>query len=317
MGLRWEKTRLAYKYYRNVFQKRPVSVNLEVTKRCNATCDFCDYWKTKKENVIDDYGPIVKKIDPMMITITGGEPFLRPNLPDIIRNIKRAVPLSYMAMITNASLLNLTKAKELLEVGLNQLSISVDFLDERHDKSRGIPGLWKHIETIVPQLSQMGFDTINLNWIIMEENFDQTKAVAEKAKEWGVRVSYTSYCDLKNMNDSHYLSEKNLEKFPSLIQELLQFKHKYKTIRSSDYFLSLMPRYYKHERIDECPAGLRWVQITPEGWFKPCSELPAVVFWENYNHKKSFQHQECTLCWYGCRGEAQTPIGLQRIRELV
>jgi MoaA/NifB/PqqE/SkfB family radical SAM enzyme len=317
MGMYVEKTKLAYKYYRNVFQKRPVSVNLEVTKRCNATCDFCDYWKTKKENVIDDYGPIVKQIDPMMITITGGEPLLRTNLPEIVANIKKAVPVSYLAMITNAALLNLEKAKQLREAGMNQISVSVDFVDDRHDQSRGLPGLWKHITELVPALPGLGFDAINLNWIIMQENFDQTRKVAEIAKEWGVRVTYTSYCDLKNMNDRHFLSPDNLEKFPQLIRELIQFKRKFKTIRSSDYFLELMPKYYGHEKIADCPAGLRWVQITPEGWYKPCSELPPVVFWDAYDHKKSFQQQECTLCWYGCRGEAQTPIDLKRIREFI
>lgn len=317
MGMYYKKAKLTYKYYRNQILKRPISVNLEVTKRCNATCDFCDYWKTKKENVIEDYGPIVKKIDPMMITLTGGEPMLRPDLVKIIRGLKKAVPNSYIAMITNGSLLTLRKAKEYRDAGMDQISVSVDFLDERHDKSRGIPGLWKHLEEIIPKLPSLGFDAININWIIMQGNFDQTKAVAEKAREWGIRVTYTSYCDLKNLNGTHYLSEENLEKFPSMIEGLLKFKKRFKTIRSSDYFMSLMPKYYKHEKISDCPAGLRWVQITPEGWFKPCSELPPVVLWKDYDHKKSFQPQECTLCWYGCRGEAQTPINWKRIREFI
>ncbi len=311
------KTRLAMKYYRNVFLRRPVSVNLEVTKRCNAACDFCDYWKTKKETVLNDYGPIVKKIDPMMITITGGEPLLRTDLAEILRGLKRAMPVSYLAMITNASLLTVEKAKELSDAGLNQISISLDFIDNRHDKSRGIPGLWQHISEVTPKLPAFGFDAVNLNWIVMEQNFDQTLAVEAKAREWGVRVSYSSYCDLKSMNNGHFLSQSNLEKFPGIIKELLALKRRYKTIRSSDYFLSLMPRYYNHQHIGGCPAGLRWVQITPEGWYKPCSELPPVVLWENYDHRKSFQRQECQLCWYSCRGEAQTPIGIKRIREFL
>ncbi|MFH1018779.1 MAG: radical SAM protein [Pseudomonadota bacterium] len=309
------KVRLAMKYYRNVFLGRPISVNLEVTKRCNAACDFCDYWKTKKETVLGDYGPIVRKIDPMMVTLTGGEPLLRTDLAEIIRGLKRAMPVSYIAMITNASLLTEEKARELADAGLDQISISVDYVDNRHDRSRGIPGLWKHISEITPKLPALGFDAVNLNWIVMQQNFDQTLAVEALARKWGVWVSYSSYCDLKNMNDYHFLSPENLETFPGLIKELLRIKRRYKSIRSSDFFLERMPHYYSHKRIEGCPAGLRWVQITPEGWYKPCSELPPVVFWENYDHRRSFQPQECTLCWYSCRGEAQTPIGIKRIRE--
>ena len=86
-----QKFKLAAKYYRNMFQGRPYSINLEITKKCNAKCDFCDYWKTKQENVISDYGPIVKKIDPIMVTLTGGEPLLRKDIIEIIHGIKRAV----------------------------------------------------------------------------------------------------------------------------------------------------------------------------------------------------------------------------------
>jgi MoaA/NifB/PqqE/SkfB family radical SAM enzyme len=317
MGQYFHKALLTYKYYRNLVLQRPISVNLEVTKRCNASCDFCDYWKTRSENAVEDFGPIVKKIDPMMVTLTGGEPLLRPDLPDIVRSVRKAVPIVYVAMLTNGSLLTVEKARELKRAGLNQISVSLDFLDERHDKSRGIPGLWKRIREIVPQLPPLGFDVVNLNWIIMEQNFDQTTAVAELARQWGARVSYTSYSDLKNMNDGHFLSEKNLATLPKVIDEILAFKRRYKSIRSSDYFLSLVPSFYRNQAIPGCPAGLRWLQVTPEGWFKPCSELPPVVFWTDYDHRKSFTPQDCTMCWYGCRGEAQTPINWKRIREFL
>ncbi len=318
MNMLFQKSLLAYKYYRNLLQKRAISVNLEVTKRCNAKCDFCDYWKTKKEDAISDYGPVIKKIDPMMVSITGGEPLLRLDLPDLIRGIKKAVPIIYVGMITNGALLTLEKAKKLKAAGINQIGISLDYLDERHDQSRGIPGLWKHVSELIPQLPKLGFDAIILNWIILEENFEQTLAVAEQAKAWGVRVSYTAYSDLKNMNDQHFLSPENMKKFPDMMDQVLKFKRKNKAfVRSSDFYLERIPRFYGHQQIPNCPAGLRWIQVTPEGWFKACSELPPTVFWDKYDHQKSFEKQDCTACWYSCRGEAQTPINWHRIREFL
>lgn len=312
-----DKFKIGYKYYRNKFQGRPLSVNLEITKKCNAKCDFCDYWKTKQETVIEDYGPIIKKIDPIMVTLTGGEPMLRKDIINIITGIRKAVPAVFLAMINNGSLMTLERAKQLHAAGMNQIAFSVDFLDDRHDKSRGIPGLWKHLSELIPQVAKIGFESVQMNWIIMEENFDQTEAAAKLCKEWGINISYTSYSDLKNMNDSHYLSPDKMTALPQVIENLKSYKRANKTIRSSDYYLNHIPQYYSGKQIPDCPAGLKWIQITPEGWFKPCSELPAVTFWENYDHKTSFKKQDCTLCWYGCRGENQTPINLQRIRELV
>ena len=40
-----EKLRAAGKFLDVTFNKRPLTVSIEVTKRCNARCDFCDYWK--------------------------------------------------------------------------------------------------------------------------------------------------------------------------------------------------------------------------------------------------------------------------------
>ena len=152
-----------------------------------------------------------------------------------------------------------------------------------------------------------------------QKNAEEKIALWNEAKEKLVGEFKALSADALKSNSTQFLelAKTNLEKFPTLIQEMIRFKRTFKTIRSSDYFLSLMPRYYKHEQIEGCPAGLRWIQITPEGWYKPCSELPPVVFWNVYDHKKSFEPQECTLCWYGCRGEAQTPIGLSRIREFI
>jgi len=42
---RWKSFVAAGKFLDVTFNKRPLTVSIEVTKRCNARCDFCDYWK--------------------------------------------------------------------------------------------------------------------------------------------------------------------------------------------------------------------------------------------------------------------------------
>ena len=79
------------------FNLKLFSLNLEVTKRCNAHCNFCDYWKTTNEDAIKDFTPIVQKLDPLSLVITGGEPLLRDDLVEIIRTIKRIKPLQALA----------------------------------------------------------------------------------------------------------------------------------------------------------------------------------------------------------------------------
>lgn len=313
-----KKALLTWKYFRNRLTKRPIAVNLEVTKRCNAKCGFCDYWRTKEEQALADYGPVVKKIDPMMVTITGGEPLLRRDIIEVVEGIRRAVPVTYRAMVTNGSLLTLEKAERLHEAGIDQIAISLDAVDERHDESRGIPGLWKRISTLLPQLPDVGFDAVTINWVIMADNFDQTLRVAELAREWGVYVSYSSYFPLKSLNNNgHMPTADKIDKIQATIEELLRFKRKNRNVRSSNYFLSHIPQYYRGVLIPDCPAGLKWIQISPEGYYKPCSELPALLHWTEYNHRTSFKPQACNICWYSCRGEVQAPLTPGRYREFL
>jgi hypothetical protein len=56
-------------------RNRPVLLNFEVTMRCNASCGFCDYWKTPpdaKQREMSDFAEIARRFSPMLITFTGG-----------------------------------------------------------------------------------------------------------------------------------------------------------------------------------------------------------------------------------------------------
>ena len=86
--------------------------------------------------------------------------------------------------------------------------------------------------------------------------------------------------------------------------------------RSSDYYLDRIEEYFAGASIPGCEAGIRWAQITPSGAVKPCSELPVVADWRDYDPRRA-QPVSCTSCWYSCRGEAQAPLDWRRVRELV
>ena len=95
----------AIKYLQTRFTGRPKLVNLEITKLCNAKCDFCDYWQTRHEERIYDYRPVIKLINPLVVVITGGEPMLRKDLPDIVRQVKESSYFIFTSMVTKGDLL--------------------------------------------------------------------------------------------------------------------------------------------------------------------------------------------------------------------
>lgn len=303
------------KVVKHRFLGTPFFINLEVTKQCNARCSFCDYWKTGKEDRMDDYLPLVKKLSPIHVSITGGEPLLRKDIANIIRKLKEG-DFVYLSLITNGRLLTPEKAVEIWDAGLHQIGISLDFLDQRHDKHRGIEGLYEYISGLIPRLvKDTEIDNISLQTIIMDENLEEILPIAEKAAEWGVKVSYSTYCPQKNCNDSGKISGERIKKLREVIEELLKAKERLGNIISSDFYLSRIPEYFEKGGIDGCLAGKKWIQVTPDGSMKQCSEFPVAGSWTDFR-PGLFKPVTCKDCWYSCRGEAQNPLTIKRIMEL-
>src|SRR4051812_38264223 len=109
----------------------PRILYIEVTKRCNAFCDFCPYWKDHRRNELTDYTPIVEKMKPFCVTFTGGEPLLRRDIVEVVRKVNATPARPYTALLTNGWLLSPERARALRAAGLEQVSISVDYVGEQ------------------------------------------------------------------------------------------------------------------------------------------------------------------------------------------
>jgi len=289
------------------------SVNLEVTKKCNAHCNFCAYWRTEKERALDDYLPVIKHLDPISVTITGGEPLLRTDIVDIIERLKRHLPLTRLSMITNGIALSENVAVSLFSAGLDQLSVSLDFLDERHDRNRGSKGLFQHIYHIVPKIRQRGYN-LCLNTVIMKDNIDSLNGIVSWARKYKIGVNFSCYSDIKNLNKKHLISNGEIADAKNTISKLVDLKKSSHNILNSEFYLKSVPIFFEKQFITGCQAGLKWVQVTPEGDIKRCSEHPVKCHWNEYS-RQTFQATQCGRCWFACRGESQAPFQWSRLRK--
>jgi hypothetical protein len=92
----WHLLPFSAKYVRLRLAARPVLVTFEVTMRCNASCAFCDYWKTSPEmkaKELTSFVDAAKAFDPMIVTWSGGEPLLRKDLEELVGAVDRAIAL--------------------------------------------------------------------------------------------------------------------------------------------------------------------------------------------------------------------------------
>ena len=306
------------KYGWLTLRRRPVLVHFEVTLRCNARCSFCDYWKTDpatRATEAASFADAARFFNPMLVTFTGGEPLLRSDLEDLVASVARAIRVKYITLITHGAMLTPERALSLWRAGVNQFNISLDYLDGRHDRTRGIPGLTAKLLATLPKLRELGVDNIRFNTVIRNDNLDQIRPIVQHAAALGLGVNLSLYTDAKNGNRAFLLGTDDYARLDALVADLLAFKRRARgVITNSDYYLEQIPRYVRGEMREPCRSGVRTIHIDPNGRVKRCPDFPTDFDWRNYT---AYQPIDCNACYYACRGEAQAPLRLSRIRDVM
>src|SRR3954465_10291669 len=218
----WHVPVFLAKYAWLTVTRRPVLVHFEVTMRCNAHCGFCDYWKTDasaRESELTSYADAARFFNPMLVTFTGGEPTLRRDLEDLVAQVDRAISLKYITLITHGGMLSPERAQSLWDAGVNQFNISLDYLDERHDQQRGIPGLSAKILDAIPAMRARGIDNVRFNTVIKNDNLDQIVPIVRRAQALGVGVNFSVYTDAKNGNREFLIGGHELEQVADVVRE--------------------------------------------------------------------------------------------------
>ena len=137
----------------------PFNYTFSVTYRCNSRCKTCNIWKIQQkvpldlESKTDEWIEIIKSLGnaPFWITISGGEPFLRKDLIEIIEAIVRFNNPGIINIPTNGILRSTAdKIEEILEVLKDSktklvVNYSIDGIGEEHDEIRGVKGNWERV----------------------------------------------------------------------------------------------------------------------------------------------------------------------------
>ena len=164
-------------------------------------------------------------------------------------------------------------------------------------------------------MRSLGVNAIRFNTVIRDSNLDQLMAIVLRAREMGVAVNFSSYTDSKNGNRDDLIENERIRDLENAIAELLAFKRKNRgVITNSDYYLEQIPRYVRGEITEPCRSGIRTIHIDPTGHVKRCPDFQPDFHWKDF---RKYEPIECNACFYACRGEAQAPIRISRIRDVM
>ncbi len=128
----------------------PFSVVISISYRCNSKCRTCDVWRKPNDDLtLEEWDKVFQKLGrtPVYMTFTGGEPFLRDDLDQMVISGYQHCQPEYITIPTNGLLTDriLAQAENIVrtcadaQIGLN---LSLDGVGDVHDDIRGVPGNW-------------------------------------------------------------------------------------------------------------------------------------------------------------------------------
>ncbi len=145
------KIPLYWSFYRYGWPKLlPFSLVISISFRCNSTCKTCDVWRKPNDDLsLDEWRRVFQKIGrgPVYMTFTGGEPFLRKDLPDMVIAAYQHCRPEYITIPTNGILTQrivdgVAKICENAPHSRIGINLSLDGVGKEHDEIRMVPGNW-------------------------------------------------------------------------------------------------------------------------------------------------------------------------------
>ena len=170
----------------------PIDAVIAVTYKCQARCTMCSIWQIKEHH---DVPPdVYRKLPETLrdVNLSGGEPYLRKDLAEIVRVVHGHLPHARIVVSSNGFLGKalVPRALELREIFPKiGFGFSIDGVGEKHDEIRGIPGGYEKTTSVVRALKQEGVKNIRIAYTLTTKNADHMIKVYELAKELGVQFT--------------------------------------------------------------------------------------------------------------------------------
>ena len=168
----------------------PMNYTVSLLYTCNSRCSTCRVWKKKADNLtVDEYAKIFRSVgrSPFWITFSGGEPFLRRDIVEVISTIYRISRPKIINIPTNGLLVDTVvqktaenaKACPKAKVIVN---LSIDGVEGQHDEIRNVPGNYKKVISTFHKLKALNLPnlSVGIHTVISKFNVDSFHSVANE-----------------------------------------------------------------------------------------------------------------------------------------
>lgn len=331
-------------------KKAPRIIAWEITRSCNLSCAHCraaaEFGHYPGELSLDECKAVIDDIasitNPILI-VTGGEPFMRPDIWDIIdyAHEKGCMPV----VGTNGTVVTEEIAQKMAEHGIKRMSVSLDFPNaQEHDEFRGQKGSFDDAIAGIRRAQDAGVG-VQINMTVTKKNAERMEDMHELSRE----LDAVAFHPFLLVPTGRGESLREIELSPMEYEEVLTWAY-YKQKTSALHFKPTdAPQYYRiaHQQsraegsrmtAEEygleamtrgCLGGITFAFISHVGDVQPCGyfdmqlgnvkERPFSEIWETspvFNDLRDYSklRGKCGACEYkgvcgGCRARALSATG--------
>ncbi len=194
---------------------RPLrDLRVSVTDRCNLRCRYCmprevfgtDFPFLERDELLtfEEIERVVRVLVDLgirKVRLTGGEPLLRRDLPDLVARLSRIDGIEDLALTSNGVLLGRV-AEELVAAGLRRVTVSLDALDDA--TFRAVSDTTIPVATVIDGIAAAraaGLDPVKVNAVLQRGvNDDQVEELAGWARDTGVTLRFIEFMDVGTTN---------------------------------------------------------------------------------------------------------------------
>ena len=275
----------------------PVLVHLIPIRRCNLACTYCNEFDDYSAPVpIDELSRRVDRLASLgtsIITVSGGEPLLHPELDDLIRRMRRHGIIA--SLITNGYLLTADRIEKLNAAGLEYLQISIDNIQPDDTSKKSLKVLDKKLEL----LAEHADFEVNINSVIGGgiSAPDDAYRIARRARSLGftgtVGIIHDSHGQLKPLSGREQTIYRKIKALG---------RRSYSRLAGfQDNIVLGKPNQWR------CRAGARYLYICEDGLVHYCSQqrgapgIPVEDYTVTHIRQAYMSRKDCApLCTISC-----------------
>jgi Fe-coproporphyrin III synthase len=281
--------------YFQLFRRKGLkSLTFFVTGKCNARCKMCFYWKNnnfKKELSLEEIKKISKNLPNFFwLWISGGEPFLRGDLPEICEAFYLNNKISNIQIPTNGLLPEVIRKKteEILKKckGTNVTIIfSIDDIEEKHDFIRGVSGTFDKVFTSIEMLKELQkkYKNLNIQATITLSSFNQ-EDILNIYKELRKKLTAVNVNLVRGNTRDKIAKDVNINNYIKIHNYLLRDYKKYSIypfpisafVYAKDAVMRelIIKTFRDKKRYVSCKALSNSLVLDEQGNVFPCEMLP-------------------------------------------